>query len=303
MKRVIQVLLVVMCVVSIGVIYKLVKKNPTLFVEATPSNPPKISEEVPAESDFLVKDFGVKPESLKDKEVVIYVTPHADDETLTYGVPILNDLHAGKEVFVMLSSHGDSTGAFVPINKKIKPQLTRRQLGQARVAEFQEATKRLGIPKERTVVYDLLITPKDREKDREKLKKILTHYATQFPKAEFKGMSKYDVSVDHNLIGEVLEELKVDNKISSVTFFASLNLMYTCHTVPSCADKQAKIGKPTPIESLKLMNNQDKEKIIAAAEAYNIWDPKNGWYAIGNHSVPSQFIQLKDKLTTVIVQK
>lgn len=252
---------------------------------------------------FPLQDFAVDPQKLKNKPVAIYFVPHADDEVLTYGVPIRNDIQAGKEVFAVLVSHGDSTGAIVPINKKLKKKLTPRQIGQARITEFRSATTHLGIDDSHKVVYDLLITPKTRDKDRNQLTQIITHYAQQFPHAEFKGMSVKDQSPDHTLIGEVLADLKRKRIISKVQVYASVNLVHLCQSNIRCQNKLKKLGKPEVIGKVSLAKKEDKANINKAINAYYVWDPKNNRYAIGKHSVPHQFTLLKKNYETTIVKE
>lgn len=250
-----------------------------------------------------LQDFAVDPQKSQKKPVVIYFVPHADDEVLTYGIPIRNDIRAGKEVFVVLVSHGDSTGAIIPINKKLKKKLTSRELGQARIAEFRDSTTRLGIDDNHKIVYDLLINTMTRQKDRDRLTEIVKHYAQQFPHAEFKGMSITDPSSDHTLIGEVLSNLLEQKIISKVQIYASINLIHTCQADFRCQNNLKKRSKPEIIGKVTLTKKDDQAIINKAMNAYFIWDPQKGRYAIGKHSVPQQFYVLKKQFETIIVKK
>lgn len=249
-------------------------------------------------TSFKVKDFPVDPDQYKNKQVAIYVVPHADDETLTYSVPILNDLREKKEVFVILSSHGESTGAWKVVNKRVIHDITRRQLGAARIKEFHEACKKFGIPSNHVVVYNLMIDTHNREIDRKKFRTILTHYAKQFPQAEFKGMSEFDMNADHSLVGEVINELKQEGVIQKTEFYLSINMARFCPKVKRCIKHIKEHGKPTVTRTEHLIQVTDKTKIINATKVYKKWDPENGWYAIGHISVPKQFQALtKDPYT------
>lgn len=47
---------------------------------------------------------------------VIYFVPHPDDEALTFSVPIMNDIGAGKKVKLVLLSHGEESIAREVVN-------------------------------------------------------------------------------------------------------------------------------------------------------------------------------------------
>ncbi|SDY14633.1 PIG-L deacetylase family protein [Thermoactinomyces sp. DSM 45892] len=263
------------------------------------SIPPTAS--LPKEDRFHILPLKKKPDP--QKPVVFYFVPHADDEVLTFGVPMIQDLKQNKEVYVVLMSHGDITGARARINKRINPGLTPRQLGQARVNEFIEATNRMGIDNNHRLIYDLFVEGGDRKKDNEQVKAVVAAYAKEYPQAEFKSMSIFDVHPEHAIIGKAIQELKNSNRIKSSQSFASINIMRTCKKSPRCSGRQQKIGMPTVERKIQLTEPRDKHILSNAADAYRVWAPKKGWYSIGEISVPGQFRELKKDPTTIIVKE
>ncbi|SFX19571.1 GlcNAc-PI de-N-acetylase [Thermoactinomyces sp. DSM 45891] len=264
------------------------------------SIPPTLSLSKNDES-FYIQPLKKKPDP--QKQMVFYFVPHADDEVLTFGVPMIQDLKQNKEVYVILMSHGDITGARARINKRINPELTPRQLGQARVNEFIEATNRMGIDDKHRLIYDLFLEGGDREQDYGRVKTIVAAYAKEYPQAEFKSMSIFDVHPEHAIIGKAIQELKNSNRIKSSQSFASINIMRTCKKSPRCSGKQQKIGMPTIERQIQLTEPRDKHILSSAADAYRVWNPKKGWYSVGEISVPGQFRELKKDPTTIIVKE
>ncbi|TCP66506.1 PIG-L family deacetylase [Baia soyae] len=253
------------------------------------------------EESFHILPLKKKPSP--QKPTVFYFVPHADDEVLTFGVPIIQDLKQNKEVYVILMSHGDITGARARINKRVDPDLTSRELGQARVNEFTEATNRMGLDDDHRLVYDLFVEGGNRDLDYERAKTIVAAYVKEYPQAEFKSMSVFDVHPEHAILGKAIQELKNSNSIQNSQTFASINIMRTCKKSPRCSGRQEKIGMPVVEQEIKLTEPKDKHVLSKAADAYRVWDPKKGWYSIGEISVPGQFRELKRDPTTIIVKE
>ncbi|SFJ36722.1 PIG-L family deacetylase [Thermoflavimicrobium dichotomicum] len=239
----------------------------------------------------------------KGDNVVVYFSPHADDEVLTYSVSILNDLNKGKKVYLVLISDGDRSFAREIVNgmidyeslhfekagqkvycrihhtyhdpKKEKYKdgwLSRFDIGQARIREFYKAAETLGIPKEQVEVFTL---KNDQYTDVE-VRAIFQLYMDRFPDAEFKTMSKLDKHPDHAKLGKVLEELYLEKKIKKPTFFLSVYM-----------DRFSK--EMIPGRRVRLENPADRQKLVQALNVYKTWRPREGWYALGLHSVPEQF--------------
>lgn len=245
------------------------------------------------------------------EKVAIYLVPHADDETLTFGIPILNDIHEGKKVFLVLLTDGVGSYARDIINGKsdkysrkyhrsimcrihhvvhnpIKEHyqdhwITNAVMKRARNEEFIAASGALGIPRNQLEFMAM-----------EKLtygsvRSVLLQLKQYFPNATFKSMSPIDGHSQHALTGEVLAGMYANHELSHIQ--NNFGSIYT---------DRIKYGNRWPGRKFFLEDPQDAVKLLRAMYAYGDWDPKHGKYAIGYHSVYPQFAMLKRNMYTKI---
>lgn len=244
------------------------------------------------------------------KNIVVYFNPHADDETLTFGVPIRNDLIRNKKVYVVLLSEGEDSIARDLVNGRFdnesyfpsmagKPQwcnyhqrfhephfedyqpLTQTQFGKERITEFFRSSTALGVPKEQ-LFYHRLPNGKFEYK---KVRSILKDWISLFPNATFKTMSKRDIHKDHAMVGKVLKDLKNQKEVDHTVHYLSV---------------ATQIAKGTKdYKTIPLKNKQDVKLLKKSIAVYGKWDPENHYFALGFHSVPTQFEYLLKKKTSV----
>ncbi|RAL23206.1 PIG-L deacetylase family protein [Thermoflavimicrobium daqui] len=255
-----------------------------------------------------------KVESSPKDHDVIYFSPHADDEMLTYSVSILNDIRDGKKVHLVLISDGDRSFAREMINGKYDYEslhferagkkvfckihhtyhdpekekykdgwLSRFEVGQARIREFYKAAEFMGVPQERVEVFTL----KNDKYTVNEVRSIIRLYVERYPHAEFKTMSKFDKHPDHAKLGKVLEEFYLAKKIKKPTFFLS-NYM-------ARFSKKHLVG-----HRVYLKDSADRNKVKQGLNVYRTWKPQEGWYGLGIHSVPSQFESMYKNPYTMI---
>lgn len=203
----------------------------------------------------------------------VYYAPHADDEVLSLGGAILDDINKGHEVVVVLLSHGKASRSINEVNSKLVDQdittLSIEDFGAARVEEFKKAVKRLGVLEENTFVYNL----SDGGFRIDEVKKIMIEMNELYPKASHHTLTYKDPHSDHSKAGSALKKLLDEEKISTGRFYIPIqefeNMEYSgVKSVPA-----------------HLLNDY-----INSLEAYNLWDPDNGFYAIGQTSVKPYFI-------------
>ncbi|MFC7440093.1 PIG-L deacetylase family protein [Laceyella putida] len=243
----------------------------------------------------------------KPKPVAIYLVPHADDELLAMGADIVNHQRMGYEIQLVLASPGEHSGARFVINgfrevwqgkKKVKnPVFCRwhntyhsadelndpdhyvdtKEFGEARIREFYEVARRLGVPKENTHTYDLV----NGHFTEEGLRAIYDEYLSRYPHAIFRTLSPYDYHPDHAMMGKVLMEYEKEGKIKPTDTAYFLSIYKSRFTkYGQLAVKLLKVGP---------MTKEDGERLQHAAEVYSLWEPQQGWWALGYHSVPQQF--------------
>jgi LmbE family N-acetylglucosaminyl deacetylase len=247
---------------------------------------------------------------------VVYFVPHADDEVLTFGIPIRNDLAEGKQVYLVLFSAGEHSFAREVINGKYDNQswdrtkagrrvydkflhryhipsqegyhpLSVHEFGQVRIHDFYRSAAALGIPRKNLAVYTL----PNMFFHENAVKQIMIAWLTRFPGATFKTMSAMDIHPDHAILGKVLNELYQQGMVKEKVNYVSV----ATRMVP----KYKKIKWPV----IKLVHPADRKYILNAVQIYKVWDPKHGLFAVGYHSVPNQFDFLLKRMDTAFATK
>jgi LmbE family N-acetylglucosaminyl deacetylase len=245
---------------------------------------------------------------------VVYFVPHADDEVLTFGIPIRNDMAAGKQVYMVLFSAGEHSIAREVINGKYDKESTdptkagRRvydkfqhryhipsqegyhplsvySFGQVRINDFYRSAAALGIPRKNLAVYTL---PNGHFPENT-VKQIMITWLTRFPGATFKTMSAMDIHPDHAILGKVLNELYLQGMVKQKANYVSV----------ATRMKYKNIKWPL----IKLVRPADRKYILNAVQTYKQWDPKHGLFAVGYHSVPNQFDFLLKRMDTAFSTK
>ncbi|QTC40492.1 cell wall-binding repeat-containing protein [Bacillus sp. V3] len=252
------------------------------------------------------------------KVPVVYFVPHADDEVLSYSVDIRNMIREGRPTYLVLMSQGEDSSArsiqngfydeeyiisskhgiklychwhkryHDPIKEKyLHGHIDVNTFGKLREEDFFRATKALGVPEEN--IFSHALSKKDFT--RENIAGIINEYIGKYPNADFKTMSKFDGHNQHALIGSTLEEVEQKNEIYpfQTSYFVS---MYT--------DRFSSINIPLQKMNVTLKNNLDASFINKGINEYKRFEPENGLYGNGYHSVMSQFNSIEKQLFTTI---
>lgn len=228
-----------------------------------------------------IKSYGltklrIPEDSLKNKPISVYYVPHPDDEVLTYGVPIRNDLNAGKTVFLILFTHGEGSAILGKLNKMTAPKkVSPKELGRSRVREFLFSAEALGIGKDHRDVYG----PNKKGYKVNLVRSVALYFESLSNDVTHNGMSQLDTLQEHSMTGKVLNELYKQGKIKKKNTYASIYMS-------RFAEKKL---KGTHIQ---LDNPTDNYYIDSSINTYKRWDPENGWYACGYISVSEQFNSL-----------
>lgn len=240
---------------------------------------------------------------------ILYFVPHEDDEILSFSVNIRNELTNGRDVHLILISSGDDSGARDIINgisddesTRIKGlkfwctwhqhyhnpslenymhgHLTRKKFGIRRKEEFIRGSKALGVATDHIHANPI---PSD-VMSREKIQGRIRSYLKKYPNAEIRSMSWFDGQSFHALIGEILREMQRNGELKyyQVKYITSI---YTDRFYP--------VKNPNETYKLVVKKNADLIYLNNAIYEYMRFEPRKGYYAIGYHSVPSQFDSLK----------
>ncbi|MBV4419562.1 PIG-L family deacetylase [Clostridium tyrobutyricum] len=243
-----------------------------------------------------------------EENTVIYYIPHPDDETLSMGIPILNDIKNKKNVQVVLFTEGEDSGAISNINTKIDRYhiifrkyhvIDRRDMANARVVEFMRASLILGI-KPKNIHFENFRSGKLTELE---CKQTMLKYKKMFPNSACRTTSTFDVNPDHRHLGQALFKLHKEGIIKDAAFFLS----------PEEWDKTiyGKINNiVTPIdmkkieEPIKGSNPNLTLAFVDALNSYNLWNPTDADYAVGYNSVKDYFDNVtKCKISMLIPVK
>lgn len=202
----------------------------------------------------------------------LYVSPHQDDEQLSYGAAIRADCEAGRFVSVLLVTDGRWG------NSRTNPVLESRlgyvpdfpEYSAARDREFVESCLRLG-------AHPILPPSTDRLQDgfatKAGVKSLIQRYAS--PGSMLRGTSQYDGHNDHLRVGEALVELFNEG------FGTDLVLLLSSRSV----NEQGHVPPPgTPLYSI-----DNPPFPLTYQWPYRNVDVANGWWGIGYLDVPSMF--------------
>lgn len=229
----------------------------------------------------------------------IFHVPHADDEVLSLGVAILQCLARGEEVHLILITDGSACGSFhflngtekCPIHNVYHDPIKEGYLDgildtqdhvAARRREFLSAAEILGIPTSNLHVYGYKDGKLTVEQARQIALRAEKSEDIPGPKTHHTMTERYDNHNDHQACGRALADLHAEGSIAPPFWYVKRSLW---HTIPT----------GDPVEDLVADEAQAKVLRKAAEDVYKNWDPKNGHYAIGYHSVPESFDKmLKD---------
>ncbi|WP_028776175.1 PIG-L family deacetylase [Shimazuella kribbensis] len=221
----------------------------------------------------------------------IFYIPHQDDETLSMGVGITQHLDAGREVIAVLYTDGAGSVAQKILNGEVGSSwwggthnpvkegyghIDNPKFSSSRTNELKSALMQLGVKPEnihiRNLSSDGILTLNE-------VKQLVLEYESKYPKASHKAMSQHDGSLSHALSGQALVDLYKQKAISDARLYVSRN-DFTRVTVGS-------LVTPTTNQAFRIKK---------AAMVYQAWNPVVESFAIGYHSVSTQFNSLLAKI-------
>jgi len=251
------------------------------------------------------------------------IAAHGDDETLTFGLPIVHWLAAGWNVRVVTATKGGVTPASLkldgsapcghpahlythdPVAEGYADQLTVEAIGEARMRETGAAlaaatliTPNVGVAHVGKVfhyVHDLPTgfggpsggspTPEGIALAHD----VVGQYVQQFPSAAIHAPSPTDDHPDHAALGLALRQWQADPAHSaqladSMFFVSRLYWATTLGAYPP--DVYAEGPQWFPTNSRKAEYDDAARKM---RDAFFAFSPTDGRLAVGGHQVPSQF--------------
>lgn len=263
---------------------------------------------------IIVPAFPAKADAAS---TVVYFIPHADDETLSLAPDIINRIYQGYNVQMVLMSHGGASVArdiingqrdlesstptgqvycsiharyHNPVTEKYGDgdRVDRTEFGQARVREFKDAVKAMGVPEQNIHIYN--VEDGKFRANEAQIRGIYDEFLALYPQASFRTMSRWDYSDDHKFLGEVMYQYELEGKINTnqtIYFLSIYKARFDTNTTPI----------PVKVYKGFFYDPGDSTKVQNAINVYKRWDPVNKWYGIGYHSVKSQFDSLQSDMS------
>lgn len=241
------------------------------------------------------------------KDVILYFSPHQDDELLTMGVDICKTcLLPNKEVHIVLCTDGSksparqrlNSGEFCSIHNQVHNyNLSEEEFIKARDYEFISSCTALGIPKENIHIYEKRAV--DGSLSVEYAQEIIKHFVSIYGKdveirtiAPFKfGSYQHE---DHYNLGLAAKNLLKEKKFLKIKFFIE----------PYHLPKGLRKFFISLFYNIKKeeISEQIKEKIEnAMGVSYTYWKPEEKRYAVGYHCVTKIFEYYKQNIATYCI--
>lgn len=220
---------------------------------------------------------GLIGSSRRNRPSVLYVTPHQDDEQLTYGASIVSDVKAGQDVSVMLVTDGRHAGS------RTSPTMVSRlgytpnfaDFSAARDREFVESVRRMGA---RAIVPPYGVREEDGASTLSNVRALVEAHCE--PGSILRGTSQNDYHLDHRNVGSALISLEREG------FGHSLRLMLSSYSVHNLG-----LGPPagTPLHTI-----DNPPFPMHYQWPYRHVDVPEGWWGIGYLDVPHIFDVISD---------
>ena len=226
------------------------------------------------------------------RHVDVFYTPHPDDETLSMGVLIAAAVGRGDRVIVVSLTDGRTTGAVTAIDSQLAAErrhrpgtppalLTEDEVAAARIGELRRATADLGVAAGDVFLAHLdgggtdgggVVTVAEAAA-------VIRAFAARYPGATHVTMSDAaERQQDHLDAGVALRQL-LDVGIVTAAQWTVSRLWWQL---------------PVPRWSWALPTPADRSRVRRAALEYELWNPADGEYAVGFHSVRWQFAALAE---------
>lgn len=225
--------------------------------------------------------------SVPEKQDVIVFAPHQDDEVLSMGTFIRQSVDNGCRVHVALCTDGSRSWVRTELADGLTCSfhegshaysLSEEEFVSSRDDEFFESCRALGVSP-----LDVCIDSgrsRDGQLDVDAAKAIISKYLAQYPNAVVCTMSPVvgpSQHADHRALGNAALELYREGSIADLRLFVE---PYNVRDFQRC---NPGLGLEETASS------GDASALLAACDAYSMWNPPANRYAIGYHSVGGDF--------------
>lgn len=220
----------------------------------------------------------------------IYVfIPHADDDVLSMGVFITDQIRAGNVVHIVYYTDGAGTGVCSLVNGYCAAHdkfygESEAQFTAHRDSELYHAVEALGVPESDIEIYVPTATHVRLHDGTVNVPEMLTmlgQYHSMHPTATYLTMSWLDGHPDHGSAGIALRELVDNGTISADQALFSMARWYWAYDYPDRStgltglseNLRAQLGYPLATEMLSCADQECLDRIHAAVAAYGPCPP------------------------------
>lgn len=234
------------------------------------------------------------------KKTRLYFAPHQDDELLTMGIDISSSISHNCEVHVILCTDGSRSNVRKTLNNGTTCskhdgthiyELSAEEFTAARDKEFTDSCLALGVPASNIHIYEERSV--DGSLSVEAAQKIICHYTSLYGKdavvctiAPNNGPAQHK---DHKALGKATENLLNNGKLQEVHFFIE----------PYHAKKVLDHPRLLPLYPFSQKASSDtSQQLKKAIQSYSYWNPKKQRYAVGYHSVTTEFNDFLKEMTS-----
>ena len=238
-------------------------------------------------SSLLERGDSSVDSSVPENQDVIVFAPHQDDEVLSMGAFIRQSVDNGCRVHVVLCTDGSRSWVRTELADGLTCSfhegshaysLSEEEFVSSRDDEFFESCQALGVSP-----LDVCIDggrSRDGQLEVDAAKAIISKYLAQYPNAvvctmsPMVGLSQHS---DHRALGNAALELYREGSIADLRLFVE---PYNVGDFQRC-NPGLGLGETA--------SSGDASALLAACDAYSMWNPPANRYAIGYHSVGGDF--------------
>lgn len=208
---------------------------------------------------------------------VIYYVPHQDDEIVSFGVSIIHQIMLGNHVHLVFYTDGSASSTIHHFNgNKVCPwhrinhdhAFDEQRFVAARNREMAWSSRCLGVDPANMHWRQHI---KDGQFTVEQGISLIAEFEAKYPDAHHMSFTYKDPHPDHANMGTALETMYKQEKVSFARFYI----------------------KTLQLDALDGVEEPCKEQYLpflhAAQQAYKIYNPDAGMFAVGYHSVKETF--------------
>lgn len=224
---------------------------------------------------IIFQGSNLKSSSYDPIDPVVYYVPHPDDESLSMGTAIRADIEDGREVYVVMLTHGRKSSTRTKVNQKLIAEgyspLTVEEFGNARINEVRLAVQRLGVPEEHLIIKDQT----DGFIRSEDVYLLAKEMRSKFGAIHHKTLSNspFERHPDHLAAASGIAQISRESGDPATFYEGSV------------------FGYIAPLYPIVPASAEISSAAANALRAFSIWDPENDWYSIGLLSVESGMLR------------